>query len=53
MTLTELKKDFFDKQAMYEEGVSPAEGGVTFDELWNHPWHDAMSKAEEYREGSP
>jgi hypothetical protein len=50
MTLAELKKDFFMKQRLYEDGVSPAEGGPTIEELWDHPWHEAMSKAEEYRQ---
>ncbi len=45
-TLTELKKDFFEKKRLYNEGISPAEGGPTFDELWDHPWHDAMRTEE-------
>lgn len=45
-TLEELKKDFFEKHKLYEEGVSPAEGGVTLEDLWDHPWHEAMSRAE-------
>lgn len=48
-TLAELKKDFFEKHRLYEEGISPDEGGVTLEELFNHPWHEAMIAAEEYR----
>ena len=47
-TLAELKKDYFEKQRLYEAGVSPAEGGVTLDELFNHPWHEAMSMLDEH-----
>ncbi len=42
MNLAELKKDFFEKKRLYANGVSPAEGGPTFDDLWDHPWHHAM-----------
>ena len=44
--IDELKKDFFEKKQMYADRISPAEGGPTFDDLWDHPWHTAMTTQE-------